>query len=113
KDYLAFLSYLPLRHYRTIPRFIRLSLETRRQLSTSKGLIGYSLLAQIFRRRFWTLSAWEDFHCLTDFTSELPHLRIIQELSSQMGETQFIHWTVQSSAIPLEWSDALPRIPQP
>ncbi len=40
-------SRLPLRSYRQILRFLRLTLTIRRQLAASEGMVGYSLLAQV------------------------------------------------------------------
>jgi hypothetical protein len=67
REYLALLTFLPLKHYRAVPKFFWLTLQTQRQLSQSKGLIGYSFLAQPLRRNFWTLSVWEDEESLMDF----------------------------------------------
>jgi hypothetical protein len=60
REYVALLSYLPLNSAWRIPWLVLYSTRIRRQLSTSPGLIGYSLRAQIAAKRFWTLSAWED-----------------------------------------------------
>jgi len=45
-EYLALLSYLPLK--------------IRAQLAGTPGLIGYSFRANLLSHRFWTLSTWED-----------------------------------------------------
>jgi hypothetical protein len=110
KEYVALLSILPLKHYRTIPRFLWLALETQRQLRGSKGLIGYSLHAQLMRRRFWTLSVWKDQPSLTDFVRRAPHGRIMQTLTPHMGKTQFVQWKVGASDIPLQWDTAKARM---
>lgn len=60
KEYVALLSFLPLKRYGKIPKFARLTMETMGQLAQSHGLIGYSLGAELIRKRFWTLSVWED-----------------------------------------------------
>ena len=46
KEYVALLSFLPLKHYRTIPLFFWLTFKTQQQLKRAKGLIGYSLQAE-------------------------------------------------------------------
>src|SRR6266852_6725003 len=74
REYLALLSFLPLKHYRMIPKFLWLTFETQRQLRNSKGLIGYSLHAQPLRRRFWTLSVWADQQSLPSGLYDLPAL---------------------------------------
>src|SRR5438445_806704 len=67
RQYLALLSYLPLRGYRKMWMFSRHVRAIRRQLARTPGLIGYSLRAKLFRHRFWTLSVWEDNAALTAF----------------------------------------------
>ena len=68
KEYVALLSFLPLKRYRTIPKLARLAMETMGQLGEiAWGLIGYSLGAELTPKRFWTVSAWEDRQSLRDF----------------------------------------------
>src|SRR6266849_3099110 len=110
REYLALLSFLPLKHYRMIPKFLWLTFETQRQLHKSKGLIGYSLHAQPFRRRFWTLSVWEDQQSLMNFVRQAPHGKIMQVLAPHMGETQFVQWKVTVKNIPPSWNEAKTRM---
>lgn len=110
KEYVALLSFLPLKRYRKIPKFAGLTMETIGQLAKSHGLIGYSLGAELLRKRFWTLSAWEDQQALMDFVEQIPHSRIMQELAPHMGKTQFARWTVRASEIPIPWARALEHL---
>lgn len=110
KEYLALLSFLPLKHYRMIPKFIWLTFQTQRQLHRSDGLIGYSLDAQPLQRKFWTLSVWQDSKSLMDFVRQLPHGKIMQVLAPHMGKTQFVQWKVTSKDIPLHWKEAKMRM---
>jgi hypothetical protein len=110
REYLALLSFLPLKHYRMIPKFLWLTFETQRQLRESKGLIGYSLHAQPLRRRFWTLSVWEDQQSLMNFVRQAPHGRIMQVLAPQMGKMQFVQWSVTLKDIPPGWNEAKTRM---
>ncbi len=106
KEYVALLSFLPLKRYRTIPKLARLAMETMGQLAKSPGLIGYSLGAELTRKRFWTISAWEDRQSLRDFVEQIPHSRIMQELAPHMGKTGFAEWTVRTADIPIPWATA-------
>jgi len=110
--YLALLSYLPLRHFRAIPKFFRYTTQTQRQLMTTPGIVGYALLARPFSRQFWTLSVWRDQQSLNDFVRQMPHSQIMQALAPHMGETNFAQWTVTSAEIPLDWPTALARLNQ-
>jgi hypothetical protein len=111
-SYLALLSYLPLKHLRAVPKFLQFSYETMSQLRSSPGLIGYSLDARPFSRKFWTLSVWRDQQALMDFVGAMPHSRIMQSLAPHMGKSQFAQWTVESDEIPLDWNNAKARLPK-
>jgi hypothetical protein len=106
KEYVALLSFLPLKRYWMIPKFAGLTMETMGQLAKSRGLIGYSLAVELMLKRFWTLSVWEDRQSLMDFVEQIPHSRIMQELAPHMGKTGFAEWTVRASEIPILWSAA-------
>jgi quinol monooxygenase YgiN len=110
KEYVALLSFLPLKHYRTVPKFFWLTLQTQQQLHNSKGLIGYSLHAQPLRRRFWTLSVWEDQQSLMAFVRQAPHAQIMQKLTPLMDKTQFVQWKVRALDIPPKWREAKTRM---
>lgn len=109
-QYVALLSFLPLKHYRTIPMFFWLTFQTQRQIQGAKGLIGYSLHAQPLRRKFWTLSVWEDQQSLMNFVRQAHHGKIMQTLVPYMGKTQFVQWKVKALDIPLNWSAAKARM---
>ncbi len=59
KDYLALVTYLPLKHFWKVPSFFRMVSAIQAHLSRSRGLVGYSLLAKTLRKRFWALSVWK------------------------------------------------------
>jgi len=109
-DFVALLSYLPLKNYsRVFPFFVYTS-QVMKQLATANGLLGYSLFARPLSKRFWTLSAWVNEEALRAFVQCPPHLRIMAALAPHMGETKFVRWTVKGSQLPLQWDEALPRL---
>jgi hypothetical protein len=89
RQYLALISYLPLRHFRAIPIFLRYAFQTQEQLKAAVCLIGFSLDAKPFSRKFWTLSVWEDQQSLNNFVRQVPHSKIMETLAPHMGKTQF------------------------
>ncbi|HWU37604.1 MAG TPA: antibiotic biosynthesis monooxygenase [Candidatus Acidoferrum sp.] len=109
RDYLALLSELPLKSYLALPRFLRFTRQVQRQLKTAPGLVGYSLLARLWRKQFWTLSVWEDEQALMDFVNAVPHRAVMPALQPDMGETQFLRWTIRGDAYPPSWEAALAR----
>ena len=110
-EYVALLSFLPLKQYRIIPKFLWLTFQTQRQLHNSKGLIGYSLHAQPLHRRFWTLSVWADQQSLMNFVREIPHGKIMQALQPHMDKTQFVQWKLTGAEVPPDWNQAKARMP--
>lgn len=113
RDYLVMASWLPLASHRTIPRFLRLTLAVARQLESTTGLVGYSLLAQPLAKTFWTLSAWQDGTALVAFTRTMPHLQVMRELRPFMTASKFTQWTVTGSSLPVTWHDAMRQLGLP
>jgi hypothetical protein len=108
--YLALISYLPLVHYRALPKFFRFTRETLVQLRNTPGLMGFSLDARPLTKEFWTLSAWRDQQSLADFVGKVPHSEIMKALAPHMGKSQFAQWSVEAHELPLDWNSAKARI---
>lgn len=107
REYLALISYLPLKRFRTIPRFLRYSGVVAKQLEGTRGLVGFSFRAKLVTREFYTLSVWEDEQALMDFVGTQPHLGTMGALRPHMTETKFVRWALKGSLVPPSWEDAL------
>jgi hypothetical protein len=112
REYLALLSYLPLKQYSKIPAFMRFTFGIQKQLAGTPGVIGYSLRAQIFSKQFWTLSVWDDSAALMNFVQKLPHSESMKAMAPFMGQTKFTQWKVPGSGVPLKWNEAIGRMTQ-
>ena len=110
REYAAMLSYLPLNKFRALPKFMRYTYQIRRQLAGSRGLIGYSMDADVPRKEFWTLSVWEDPESLRSFVQNMPHGRIMTDLLPDMGQTRFFPFEVDRSSIPPDWEESKRRM---
>src|SRR5215831_13298373 len=99
REYLALLTYLPLKRLRALPRFLWYTAKVQRQLSNARGLIEYSMEMRLWSLQFWTLSVWEDEEMLQQFVSRLPHAAMMQALASHMASTNFLRWRVISSEL--------------
>ena len=110
-EFVALLSYLPLKSYWWVVPFFVYTGQVVTQLATSDGLLGYSLLARPLSKRFWTLSVWKHEDALRAFVQHVPHVRITSALAPHMDKTRFVRWTVKGSDLPLRWDDALRRLP--
>ena len=109
REYIALLSYLPLKRYRAIPRFLQFSFQIQKQLRDTPGVIGYSLRAKLISRNFWTLSVWENEKALMDFVAKIPHGEAMKAMIPHMGPSKFTQWKVNASALPLRWEEAIKR----
>ena len=109
REYVALLSYLPLRKYSKIPDFFRYTVQIQRQIRGTPGAIGYGMRAKVFSRNFWTLSVWEDDRALMEFVRRAPHGEAMKLIAPHMGATRFTRWKVPGSAVPPTWDDAMKR----
>jgi quinol monooxygenase YgiN len=87
REYVALLTYLPLKHGWQVPRFLIETVRIMRQLRRSGGLLGYALRAELLAKRFFTLSAWEDEAALQRFVYGQPHAQTMTAMAPRMGPT--------------------------
>lgn len=109
REYLGLLTFLPLKTFRALPKFLKYNSQIERQLSESTGLIGYSVRAKLLSLNFWTLSVWESEAALMDFVYRLPHSEIMKSLAPYMGQTKFTRWKLKGTEIPPSWDEAEKR----
>ena len=104
---------LPLTRHRHIPGFLRDTRRVRRQLADAPGLVGYSLLAGLRAKTFWTVSVWEDEAALRAFAAAEPHRDITRRMPGRMGASGFETFTVAGADVPLRWADVRRRFAAP
>jgi hypothetical protein len=110
REYVAMASQLPLARYSSIPAFLSATIAIRNQLSHADGLIGYALDAQLLRKTFWTVSAWESQEALQRFNHDDPHRARVQRIRPGMQPTGFVFWNTLGSALPIAWDEARRRL---
>jgi quinol monooxygenase YgiN len=111
QDYVALLSYLPLKSYWRIPVFFFYTAQVVKQLASAAGVLGYSVLAHPLSKQFWTLSAWRNEGALRAFVQHPPHVHVMTALAPYMDKTKFVRWMIKGSELPPRWDDALSRLP--
>lgn len=110
RKYLVFASWIPARHYGATPRMFRGASAVRAQLATTPGVIGFSLLARPVRKQYATLSIWESDEALAAFSRSEPHGPLMAELAAEMGDTNFVRWTIRGAQGRPTWDEALHRL---
>jgi len=109
KEYLAIVTYLPVKHYRTVPSVAKHSYKVEKQLIETQGLIGYSMGSKPWSKQFWTVSVWEDEAALMAFAFGGAHKDTMSRLHNDMGATKFARWKVLGADVPLTWEVALEK----
>ena len=107
QEYLVLASSIPTKKITSAWSMFQGSRIVRKQLATTKGVVGYSLLARPFRNEYATLSIWTDENALSAFATEQPHCEMMRKLSPEMGLTRFERWVINGSEGPPSWADAL------
>jgi hypothetical protein len=105
-------SRLEVRSLRQVPGFFLASLSLWRQALRSPGAVGASLEADLLHRTFWTLSAWTSKEALDTYAGTDPHRRTIARKRAVMRESTFTFWTVPTTGLPIDWSEAQRRLAQ-
>jgi heme-degrading monooxygenase HmoA len=108
--YLGFATGLPLTRYRHVPGFLRDTTKIRHQLAGASGLVGYSLLAELRAKTFWTVSVWDDDAAMRAFAGTDPHRSIIRRVPDRMGASAFRTFAVAGRELPLTWPAAKDRL---
>jgi hypothetical protein len=103
-------SRLPLRSHRDTPRFLWHTWLVQRQLARSPGLVGYSLDARVWRKTFWTVSAWSSRPGLGGFDSSSPHRAAKDAIRSAMLPSTFVMWRCRADCLPITWGEVRGRV---
>jgi heme-degrading monooxygenase HmoA len=109
--YVGFATKLPLTAHRFVPGFLYDTMRIRRQLRDLPGLVGYSMLAELGPRTFWTVSVWEDEAALHRFPGAEPHRSITRRAPKRMGRSMFEQFDVVGRELPLTWPASKDRFP--
>ena len=110
RDYLAVATAIPVRGWSSTGHLFRGASAVRKQLASSDGVIGFSLLARPLRKQYATISLWDDESSLAAFTRAHPHGRLRHDLAPELGHAGFVRWTIKGADGPPSWREALRRL---
>ncbi|MGH9433753.1 MAG: hypothetical protein ACRD3T_19665 [Terriglobia bacterium] len=98
QEFLCIATFLPLRRWRDVVPFLRLSFQVEKQLQKSSGMVRYGLKTDVPRKHFWTLSVWEDRASVNAFVAAQPHAAAVKKFERWAGEgAAFVEWKASSS----------------
>ena len=110
REYLALITYLPRKSFWSIRSFVRQSGMIQEQLEDTRGLVGYSMRAQLLGKKAWTLSVWEDEAALQEFVRKSPHADTMRKPIIQLGKSRFVRYELAGSNVPPSWDEALAQL---
>jgi hypothetical protein len=109
-DYLVLASSIPPKSMRSTFALFTGARAVRKQLAGTDGVIGFSLLAEPFAKRYATLSVWRDEDALCAFAKAPPHDQLMVELAPAMDGPKFVRWTIRGVDGVPTWDEALRRL---
>ncbi len=110
RDYLVLASDISPRSRRSTGRLFRGASATRRQLATTDGLVGFSLLARPVLKQYATISIWADEDALAAFAESPPHGELMRRLGPETDASVFVRWTITGRDGRPSWNEALQRL---
>jgi hypothetical protein len=99
---------LRVRSYFYLPPFLWDTFNAVRQVERSTGFLGGRLLVNA-KNVFWTMTAWKDEAAMNAYRTGGAHRRAMPKLLNWCNEAAVVHWTQESSEIPL-WPEAEQRM---
>ncbi len=110
REYIVLASSIPPLSRTSTRRLFRGASAVRKQLASTEGVVGFSLLARPLRKQYATLSVWVDEGALAAFADGSPHSALMAALAPDMGPTKFVRWTISGSEGRPSWSEASRRL---
>lgn len=108
KDYLAVITYLPIKSYLNFSTFFKDVGKIQDQLQKSYGLVGFKLRADILSKKTYTLSVWEDSKSLKKFLTSGAHGQIMTEPPDYLGsDRKFVTVFIKGQDFPPSWDWAM------
>ena len=104
RDYLAVITYLPLRSYFDFPKFFNDVQKVQAQLHKAHGVVGFKLRADILSKKSYTLSIWEDAKSLREFITSGAHKDLMASDAKYLGDDRkFVTVFLKGGEYPPSW----------
>ncbi|MGH9406882.1 MAG: hypothetical protein ACRD3D_13755 [Terriglobia bacterium] len=112
EKFICVVTFLPVRRWRDIVAFIRMSVRIEAQLKRSPSLVGYGLKTNLPGKQFWTLSVWNERRAVNGFVGSEPHATAVKRFERWAGPgAAFAEW--ESAHSQPSWDEALKKLETP
>ncbi len=103
-------TFFPVRRWRHVIPFLRMSSRVQKQLSGTSGLVRFGLKTSVIRKRYWTYSVWADRASIDAFMQIEPHATAMTKLNQWVdpGKFAFVSWGSSDDSI--NWKEGLDRL---
>ncbi len=78
----------------------------RENLSTTEGLIGYSVRKEVFGNEVWTMSAWSSKEALEKFLEGKAHRSAVANGGIPPANVKSTYTWISAESLPISWDDA-------
>ncbi len=106
-EFICAATFFPVRRWRDVIHFLRMSSGVQRQLKGTSGLVRYGLKANFIRKRYWTFSVWADRASLDAFLRADPHATAMRRMRQWVvpEDSAFVTWDSADDSI--NWKEGL------
>lgn len=112
QELLCIATFLPLKKWKYLLPFLRMSLRVEKQIKRSPALVRYSLRTDLPHKHFWTLSVWNERGGMNTFVSAEPHATAVRRFEQWAGPgAAFVEWKAAGEAP--NWAIALEKLKTP
>jgi len=107
-DYLAVITFLPIKSYLSFSTFFTDVGKIQNQLQKSYGLVGFKFRVDLLSKKTYTLSVWEDAKSLRNFITSDAHKETMAKVPQYLGDgRKFVTVFIKGSDFPPSWDWAL------
>ena len=111
-EFTSVATYLPLRRWRNVIAFIRLSMRIEEQLMKTEGVVRYGIKTDLLHKHFWTYSVWKNPESINPFVAAEPHATAVKKFAEWASEgVAFVQW--KSADGKVDWEEAARRLKNP
>ena len=83
----------------TLP-FLRAALLSAREAEAVPGFLGGTVLAELWNRRFWTVSVWASPEAVRSYGSAPAHAEAMRRTKDWAAESQVQRWRTSAAEVP-------------